>query len=68
MAKARSSEEWDHTASLMALIANVNRDPKKRAFGIETFHPFRQRQQSGIPITAANIRMLKKVFVDKKGQ
>ncbi len=29
MAEAAGRERWGHTATLCALIANVNRDPKK---------------------------------------
>ena len=31
MAEARSEVDWDHTASLMALIAEIKRDPKKKS-------------------------------------
>jgi hypothetical protein len=29
MAEARGRESWAHTSAILALIANVNRDPKK---------------------------------------
>jgi len=40
MAQARQEDNWNHTAALMALLANVNRDPKRgRAFKPADFHP-----------------------------
>jgi hypothetical protein len=39
--EGHSRAAWDHTASLMCLIANVNRDPKRRSdpWRVEDFHP-----------------------------
>ncbi len=60
MAEARGRERWAHTSSVMALIANVNRDPKKgRAFRPADFDPHAPRRSSGIPITPGNIGLLK---------
>ena len=52
---------------LQALIANVNRDPKKsRVFRPADFSPFAtRRRNTGIAITADNIGILKGAFVDK---
>ena len=66
MASARRQDQWSHTAALMALVANVHRNPKKRAkpFSPADFHPLIERK----PVTAAKtgIRLLKRVFVDPK--
>lgn len=64
MAEARAQERWAHTASLMALVANCNRDPKKRRrpYTPDDFNPLarsRRRRTGGIPITAENIELLK---------
>jgi hypothetical protein len=41
MAEARGKDNWNHTSSLMALLFNVNRDPKKqKAVLPETFNPY----------------------------
>jgi len=51
----------------MALLANINRDPKKgRAFRPADFNPYESagRRQAGIRLTKANIRLLKQVFVE----
>ena len=72
MTHARQQDAWNHTASALAMLANVNRDPKKgRAFKPADFHPMppapqtqtaRRAQSSPPPIE--NIRVLKTVFVD----
>ncbi len=68
MAEGRAMAEWGRMASLLALIANVNRDPKKRS------KPFKPAEflpadlpgstaaaggSGGMPIRAANITDLK---------
>lgn len=41
MADGRRRDEWHRASHLLTLIANVNRDPKKRsAFKPEDFFPF----------------------------
>ena len=59
---------WEQTASILAMTANVNRDPKKhRRFGPGDFNPLsRRRAPRGIPLTADNIGLLK-AFVPKGG-
>jgi len=56
-------------SSLMALVANVNRDPKKhRAFRPRDFNPYERRRTEGIPLNAANMHLLKKAFVKEQRQ
>jgi len=61
MADGRRRDLWAHTSSVLALVANVNRDPKKgRPFSPADFNPFESvGKGGGIPITADNIRVLK---------
>ena len=67
MAEARGRAEWSRMSSLMALIANVNRDPKKhRAFRPADFNPYERRRTEGIPLTGANMHLLKKAFVKER--
>lgn len=53
MAEARSKHDWGRTSSLLALIANVNRDPKRqsRPFTPDQFNPHavRRRKPKGRP-------------------
>lgn len=69
MADAASRDRWQHTASLMALLANCHRDPKKsRAFRPKDFHPFEKsrRRPTGEKFPKAGIEVLKQVFVDRR--
>jgi len=66
MAEARGREAWNHTSAVMALLANIHRDPKKhRAFRPSDFNPYETKRKRGIPIKAKDIGLLKKVFVAK---
>jgi len=68
MAEGRDRQRWNHTAQLLALIANANRDPKKRrAFRPSDFNPYaRGRGREGLPITKGTIGVLKTVFVKNR--
>jgi len=62
MAEARQRDEWTRTASVMALVANTQRDPKKgRPFRPADFDPF-QHATSRTP--KVGVGVLKSVFVD----
>ena len=65
MAEGRSRENWNRTASIMALLANVNRDPKKhRPYGASDFHPYAPEDRPA-PKTK-DLSILRAVFVDGK--
>jgi hypothetical protein len=68
MAEARGRANWAHTSTVLALLANVNRDPKRtRAFKPSDFNPFETRRaRGGVPLVAENLAVLKRVFVDQK--
>ncbi|MBM4020562.1 MAG: hypothetical protein FJ288_19965 [Planctomycetes bacterium] len=61
MAEARGRANWAQTSTVLALIANVNRDPKKtRAFRPADFNPFEtRRRRRGVPLVAENLDVLK---------
>jgi len=41
MAEGRCREHWNHTSAILAMLANVNRDPKKsRVFKPDDFNPY----------------------------
>ena len=66
MAEAKAKDNWAHTSAMLAMTANVNRDPKKdRAFKPADFDPYAGRAKSGVRITKSNIGILKQVFVRK---
>jgi len=62
MAEAKQRDEWARTSSLMALIANANRDAKKhRAFRPTDFDPFSQTHK---PKQKVDVSILKDIFID----
>ncbi|WP_428937764.1 hypothetical protein [Fontivita pretiosa] len=66
MAEGRIEQEWNHTAAILAMLANVNRDPKKgRALRPADFHPSSLKAAAGAKPLKGDIRLLKSVFVDQ---
>lgn len=51
MARARTKEEWLHTSQVLQMLANVNRDPKKRRkpYTWKDFHPMYAPKRKGPP-------------------
>ncbi|MEX2388190.1 MAG: hypothetical protein WD534_09940 [Phycisphaeraceae bacterium] len=68
MAEAKSRDQWNHTAAVLALIANCHRDPKKTGpFKAEQFHPLAEKPEP-VKLKDKNeaFAILKHVFVDLK--
>lgn len=64
MAEARQKHDWSQTSSLMALIANAHRDPKKHGpFKPTDFDPTSRSQSQPLRVDVA---VLKDVFIDKR--
>jgi len=61
MAEARTRDAWNRSACVMALLANLHRDPKKRRpFNPSDFHPMdREKQQL---VGKVDVSILKSVF------
>jgi len=57
---ARQSAMWDHTASIMALLANVNSGKGKR-FEPGDFHPFTTQSNQGVRTAADAEALLEKM-------
>ena len=69
MAQSRSQDNWNHTAALLAMMANVNRDRKKKPtpFKPADFSPYVSgTKKTGMAVTSQNIGMLKQAFVDRR--
>lgn len=65
MAEGRDRQLWAHTSSVMALLANINRDPKKcGVLRAADFNPYAEAKvrRRGIPIRADNIQVLKRLL------
>ena len=64
MSQAVAKLHWQIAASHMALLANVNRDPKKhRPFRAADFEPFTASKKAKPMV---DISVLKDVFIDGK--
>ncbi|MGC1272618.1 MAG: hypothetical protein WBC44_02835 [Planctomycetaceae bacterium] len=65
MADAKQTDYWNHTAAVLALLANVHRDPKKgKAFKPADFHPALKRSPpTSSPAPKVDVSILKTVFV-----
>ncbi|MFI4876628.1 MAG: hypothetical protein ACIALR_14860 [Blastopirellula sp. JB062] len=66
MAEARGRHDWNQTAALMALTAEINRDRKQRSrsFEPDDFNPYAEPKPkgNGIPFTKENRAVLRKMF------
>lgn len=67
MADARGRESWAHTSAILALIANVNRNPKKtRPYKPSDFDPHTTRDKRDDAIELTDLSVLKEAFVGSK--
>ena len=69
MADGRVQDAWQRTSHLMALLANVNRDPKKsKVFSPSDFDPFREsvNKKQVVVVTKENIGEFRKAFIGAK--
>lgn len=66
MVEARRQEAWQHTAWVSAMIANANRDPKRRPqpFMPDEFNPMVKRAETPgvILVTDENIHDIRNRF------
>ena len=65
MAEARAEHTWAAASSILAMIANAFRDPKKsRPFTPNDFNPLNQRATAKEDRPIVGIEVLKDVFID----
>ena len=63
MAEGRGREGWAHTSAILALIANVNRDPKKtRPFKPSDFDPYSAKDRREDAIEVSDMAVLRDAF------
>ncbi|AQT67950.1 hypothetical protein STSP2_01102 [Anaerohalosphaera lusitana] len=70
MAEGKMQNDWSHTSAVLAMMANVNRDPKKsRSFKPADFNPLENGsdKSQAIVIDESNIHLLKEAFTGRKG-
>ena len=66
MAEARGRDNWVHTSAILALIANVNRDPKKtRPYKPSDFDPYSAKDKRDEVIEVTDMSVLKDAFTRK---
>jgi hypothetical protein len=67
MAEGRQRANWAQTASVMALLANCHRDPKRsRAFRPSDFDPFARSAAANVVVTdGGNVELMEKAFTGK---
>ena len=69
MAEARQRDEWSRTSSVMALVANTQRNPKKtRPFRPCDFDPFARAADKRTQVIPAPVSVLKDVFIRNQKQ
>jgi hypothetical protein len=68
MADAAGRDRWNHTATLLALISNCHRDPKKSPpVRPRDFHPYAGSvRRAGALKPRIGIDVLKQVFIDRR--
>jgi hypothetical protein len=67
MAEARGRDNWAHTSAVLALVANVNRDPKKtRAYKPSDFDPYSAREKRDEAIEVTDMAVLQDAFTNKE--
>ena len=69
MAEGRSKDNWQHTSSILALMANVNRDPKKtKLFKPSDFNPTlnQSSRPDVIVVNKENVSLLRNLFTGDK--
>lgn len=67
MAEARGRDNWAHTSAILALMANVNRDPKRsRVYKPADFDPYQRRQKRDDALEIKSLGFLKEGFSPKR--
>jgi len=68
MAEARGRDNWAHTSAVLALVANVNRDPKKtRAYRPADFDPYAQQDRRRVVADKDSLAILREALEGRKG-
>ena len=63
MAEGKAKDTWQHTSTILAMLANCHRDPKKgKPFKPADFDPFAQHKTDVIEIDETNIHELRRYF------
>ncbi|MCC7408661.1 MAG: hypothetical protein IT442_11365 [Phycisphaeraceae bacterium] len=67
MAEGRSRQEWSHTSTILAMLANTHRDPRKsRPFKPRDFDPYARIDQRDEAIAIDDLGVLKQAFMQMR--
>lgn len=64
MTEGRCKVQWDHTAALLWLLIEVNRDPKKKGPELTDLHPYRKGERKPVPKDKIPVGSLKGLFTE----
>lgn len=68
MAEARGRDNWAYTSAVLALVANVNLDPKKtRAYRPADFDPYAQHDRRRVVADKDSLAILREALEGRKG-
>ena len=69
MGEARSKVQWSHTSAVLALLANINRDPKKHPspFTVDQFNPHAPKRSKKETIKTVTMGELQALIPDLPG-
>ncbi len=69
MAEARGRDNWQHTSALLALLANIHRDPKRSGpFKPDDFNPYAQRKGAAKVDRKTGFAALRELFVKERNR
>lgn len=66
MAKTAASSQWDHTATLLHLLACIHRNPKSAPPPFEKFHPMLERKLRRGGMTCDDLAAMRNAFRDEQ--
>jgi hypothetical protein len=68
MSEGRGRDAWSRASNLMALMANIHRDPKKsKVFKPTDFNPYYVEKKERVTITKDNMGVLRQAVVGITG-
>ena len=69
MAEGLDQQQWRHTSSLCAILANANRPAKRRAYKPDDFNPYVKGHGTpgAIEVNPENIGLFREAFIRPKG-
>lgn len=66
MAEGQRERDWSLLSSLMSLVANCHRSPKRRAFKPSDFNPLIEAKDGVVHVTKENLALLRKEFIRER--